>query len=92
MVVIVILQVSYNVTVIYQTTAGQRIFNDSQTSDELYNGKTFGIPLYNTNSTYTVQVVAVTVDKEIITSNNITISPDYLIHYNVVGQPGKVTV
>ena len=78
---------------IYQATAGQgiAIFNDSQTPDELYNESTFGIPpaIYVYNAKFSA--IAVTVDKEIIISDSIAISPDYFMRYNV-GQPGKVTV
>ena len=71
--VFVILQVYYNVTVRYQTTAGERVFNDSDTIDLLPDNQNhLGIPLYNANSTYTVRITA-------ITDNISIISPDYII-------------
>ena len=88
--VIIILQVSYNVTVRYQTTAGERIFSDSDTSDRLLSGhNTFSIPLYNANSTYIVRVTAVTDDGEIITSDDEMISEDEFVDYDHIAQAGE---
>ena len=66
----------------YQTAAGERIFNDTHTSDQLLSDQnTYGITLYNANSTYTVRVTAITDDREIITSDDITISEDEFVDY-----------
>ena len=70
---------SYNVTVHYWTAAGERIFTDSHTTGQLSNDNsdnsdTLGIPLYNANSSYVIQVTAVLDDGERITSNHYTTS------------------
>lgn len=79
MVVIIILQVSYNVTVHYQTTAGQKTFNDSRTINQLSSNRhTIDIPLYIANCTYKIQVIAVTDDGEIINSEYFIVSEDML--------------
>lgn len=88
--VFIILQVSYSVTVRYQTTAGQRTFSESYTSSPLLSDhNTFGIPLYNANSTYIVRVTAVTDDGDIITSDDVVISEDEFVDYDHVGQASK---
>ena len=74
----------------YQTTAGQRIFNESHTSDPLLSDhSTFGIPIYNANSTYIVRVTAVTDDGDIITSDDVMISEDEFVDYDRVGQASE---
>lgn len=91
MVIIIILQVSYNVTVRYQTAAGQRIFNDSHTTSQISGDRsTYGIPLYNANSTYVIQITAVTDDGEVIISDGVTISEDEFGDYEYVGQNGEL--
>ena len=90
MVVIIILQVSYNVTVHYQTTAGRKTFNDSRTLNQLSSNRhTIDIPLYIANSTYTIQVVAVTDDGDIINSEVLIVSEDTLER---VEDNGKVVI
>jgi len=65
----------------YQTTAGERIFHDSHTTDRLLHTH-FGIPLYSSNCTYTVRITAVTEDEKTITSNDYPLS----IPENYTGQ------
>ena len=80
----------YSITVRYQTTAGQRIFNESRTSKPLLsNTSTFNIPLYSANSTYIVRVTAVTVDWDIITSDDVVISEDEFVDYDHLGEASE---
>lgn len=90
----VLFQVSYNVTMRYQTAAGlTRLFNKSYTSHLPSNGpySTFGIPLYSTYSTYVIQVTAVIDDGRMITSRDFTLSESEFNNLQA-GQNGRLGI
>ena len=82
-------KVSYNVTVRYRTALGERIYRSTNTT--VVQGAdpvAIGIPLYTENSTYTIQVVAVTAGGERVVSND-TIIPEERFRMDHMGRDGK---